>query len=116
MQCSLFSGWKRSRVEEVCNLVHRKLFVAGEYVYRQGEEPDFIYIILDGEVDVIKEVEKSMTNRWPVAVDEWQEIVQTRIKSIRQQTLSKTHCFGELAIIGKTKRPTSGRKRTDRSE
>jgi hypothetical protein len=68
-------SWNRARVDRISNTCKRKEFEPGAYVFKQGDEPDFVYILYDGSVDIIKEVQIVCKNRqvdriWgPVACD-----------------------------------------------
>lgn len=44
----------------------RKLFNTGEYVFRQGDVPNQLCVILDGKIEIIREIVYSRCNRWPV--------------------------------------------------
>lgn len=44
----------------------RKLFNKGEYVFRQGDVPNQLCVILDGKIEIIREIVYSRCNRWPV--------------------------------------------------
>ena len=44
----------------------RKLFNKGEYVFRQGDIPNQLCVILDGKIEIIREIVYSRCNRWPV--------------------------------------------------
>lgn len=83
--CKLFDRWTRQRVERMANTCKRMVFEEGAYVFHQvrhslnyiirniiviymcfifqGDPPDFVYIIFEGSVDIVKEVKIVCKNR-----------------------------------------------------
>jgi CRP-like cAMP-binding protein len=97
--CSLFSNWTKSKIQKMCNTCVRKTFKAGEYVFQQGDPCDAIYFVIDGKIDVYKEVVVVVRNRWPSASGKGQEgLSKKKKKPFLVQSLKKEDYFGEQAI------------------
>lgn len=98
-ECSLFLKWNRSKVDKLCNTCTRKTFEAGTTVFKQGDEPDKMYVVMEGVIEIIKEVHIVCKNRWPTALGEWKDAVKTTVKPIRVSVIRRGGYFGELAIV-----------------
>lgn len=103
-ECPLFMKWTRSKIDKLCNTCTRKVFEAGCTIFKQGDEPDRMYVVMDGVVEIIKEVHIECKNRWPTAMNEWNRSIKHRIKPIRVSVLRRGGYFGELAIVRNTVR------------
>jgi CRP/FNR family cyclic AMP-dependent transcriptional regulator len=55
--CELFKGLERSDVEQISTLCTMREYRAGEYVFRQGESGEIIYIIASGQVFLERSVD-----------------------------------------------------------
>jgi hypothetical protein len=73
--------------------IEEKRFKAGEYVFRQGDYPDRLYVIGQGEVEVVRETPGK------------EDVVLT--------TLGKDQFFGEIGILSDTPRTATIRCTTD---
>jgi CRP-like cAMP-binding protein len=62
-ECKLFANWPRAKVEKMSQYCSRKTYDDGEYIFRQGDEPDNVYFILEGTVNIIKNVTVIQKNR-----------------------------------------------------
>jgi 6-phosphofructokinase 1 len=82
-----FRGLSEEEIKDLSKVILRRLYYDGEYVFKEGEEGTFIFLIEDGMCTV--------------------ELVGGRIiKHLRSQDL-----FGEIAMIGDVKRSASVRSR-----
>lgn len=52
--CPFFAGMTEGEISEFLRLCQRRTFASGEAVFRQGETGDFLYVILSGEVAVVR--------------------------------------------------------------
>ena len=97
--CALFSNWTKAKIQKMCNACSRKSLKAGEYAFRQGDTCDCIYFIIDGKVDVYKEVTVVVRNRWPSASGSKQEgIARKKKKPFLVHSLKNEDYFGEQAV------------------
>jgi hypothetical protein len=97
----MFKGWPRSRLERLCHLVERKVYPPGQVIVRQDDPSDCVYFIIEGRcgvsvasrgpvrdlrvvgmwmiellpLQVYKEITTAIENRWPNAMDGWEEQV-----------------------------------------
>jgi CRP-like cAMP-binding protein len=106
-QCKLFRSWPKGKIEKACNACLRKTFEAGSYIFRQGDPPDDLFVVIEGSVNIFKELVIVCKNRWPVAMDEWKERVRRVTKPIMLTTLQRGDFFGEMAILKNQARSTS---------
>jgi len=102
--CSLFLSWPRAKIEKMVNTCQRKVIEAGGNIYKQGDDPDSIFVVMDGTVHVIKEVIIQSKNMWPTGMNSWQGLTRKVMKPILTNTLHKGGHFGELAIVKGTPR------------
>jgi CRP-like cAMP-binding protein len=110
--CKMFRTWNRAMIDKMVSICVRKSYEPDEYIIRQDAEPDFLYIILDGLVHIIKEITITNRNKWPVSLTEWRESAKSTVTSMTMTEMSKGEYFGELAILKHTKRAASAVART----
>jgi HEAT repeat protein len=84
----LLSDLSGEQLLPVTEIVQRKTFEAGDVVFAEGEPGDHLYVVLDGEVDVLKGGE-------------------------RVATLGTKECFGEMALLDQSPRSASIRARKE---
>jgi CRP-like cAMP-binding protein len=94
--CKLFGNWPRTKVQKLCNFCSRMIVKPGETIYHQGDEPDKIYFVIDGQVDIYKEVCVVVRNRWPTGMKSWEGMSKKRVKPFLAKSLFKDDYFGEL--------------------
>src|SRR5262249_39158674 len=70
----------------------REHFEAGEVVFREGDRGDWLYVILDGEVEVLKSIPEGG---------------ETRLTQ-----LGPGECFGEIALVSDRPRSATVRSLT----
>ncbi len=91
----VFNSLSKRDISQLLNIVHNRNYLAGEYIFYQGDPGIGIYIILEGEV-IIRRVLESKEN-------------------ILLATFTKGDFFGELALVDGEKRSASAIARTDTS-
>lgn len=106
-ECSLFAKWTRSKIDKLCNTCTRKTFEAGACIFKQGDVPDLVYIVMDGVVEIIKEVHIVCMNRWPTDLNAWKHSAKQTIKPIRVSILRRAEYFGELSVVRNSVRAAS---------
>ena len=106
--CKLFSSWARTKIDRLSNLCQRKMYEPGSAIFKQGDPPDNLYILMDGTVEIIKELQIICKNRWPTGMNSWSGIARKKNQPFTIQILSnKGDYFGELSIIRNSKRTAS---------
>ena len=55
--CEFFKGLEKSNIEKIADLCRVESFEAGDYVFRQGDFGDCIYIIAEGQVALERSVD-----------------------------------------------------------
>ncbi len=83
----IFSRLSKKELGMLINIIHNRNYVAGEYVFYQGDPGLGLYIIYEGQVKVQRKLDENQTV--PLAV------------------FTKGDFFGELALIDGEKRPAS---------
>jgi CRP-like cAMP-binding protein len=74
----LFSGLEQRYIAPLAKLAHERLFAAGDYIIREGEEGIALYVIVAGDV----------------------EVVQHRLGGdVRLRHMGPGEVFGELALL-----------------
>ncbi len=102
--CALFASWPRAKIEKLVNTCQRKVVEMDGNIYKQGEDPNSIFVIMDGTVHIIKEVTIETKNFWPTSMNTWSGLKKRVLKPILTNTLHKGDHFGEMAIIKGTPR------------
>lgn len=106
-ECSLFDNWPKSKIKKMCNTCTRKNFNAGEYIFRQGDIPDAIYFVIDGKVELYKEVSVVVRNRWPSRDNKWEVMSKKKKKPFFVKAMKRGDFFGEQVIIDNKLRTVS---------
>ncbi len=89
----IFSRLTRRELAVLMNIIHNRIYVAGEYIFYQGDPGLGLYIIRDGEVMIQRKKENG-------------EIVSLA-------SFTKGDFFGELALIDGEKRSASAVSSSD---
>ncbi|MBX5483854.1 MAG: cyclic nucleotide-binding domain-containing protein [Myxococcaceae bacterium] len=89
----LFDMLSNQELEYVAELAQPKKFAAGELVFEEGELGDSLYVIVNGEIDVVRR-----------DADGQQKVLTT---------LTAPEFFGEMSLIDKEYRSATVRARTD---
>ena len=55
--CELFKGLEKSNIDKIADLCRLEAYEAGDYVFRQGDFGDCIYIISEGQVVLERSVD-----------------------------------------------------------
>ena len=89
---SFFSGFSDMELVRLLKICHTRKFQAGEPVFRQGEKGDRLYVLLSGEVDILKRLEK---------------------ESRKLATMKAGDVFGEMAIVDQEPRSADAVAKSD---
>ena len=95
----LFEGWPRAKIDKLSSTCQRKTIEEGHVIFKQDAETDCVYVIMDGSVDIVKEVIIESRNAWPMAMDSWEENIKRVVKPVLMASLSKGDHFGEISIM-----------------
>ena len=55
---SFFGGASKEEIQDIIEYIHEEKIEAGDYVYKEGDSPENIYILLEGEMDFFMLEEK----------------------------------------------------------
>lgn len=83
-----FSELTPEQMQIVARYWRVKKYPKGTTIFKENDEPDFLYYVLEGKLEVLKTIKNDTTKTQEVKVAE----------------LHKDHLLGELAIIESTKR------------
>ncbi|CAK0754008.1 Cyclic nucleotide-binding domain-containing protein [Gammaproteobacteria bacterium] len=86
-QVHLFTGFQRGDLVEILTVIEKELFSAGDYIFYEGDLGESLYILISGEVQVIK----GASTTHPVEI----------------ARLSPGESFGEMALVEKKPRSAS---------
>lgn len=89
----LFESLGKRDLTMLLSIIHRRSYLAGEYIFYQGDPGIGLYVIREGEVKIIRSGDNS---------DE-----------IDLATFSKGDFFGELALVDGERRSASALAKTD---
>ena len=90
-QCDLFNDLNEIHLDLVLMVCEEINYVAGKIIFRQGDPGDAIYIIAQGEVEIILES------------DEDEELIVA--------TLSEESTFGEVILVEESRRTATARSK-----
>ena len=76
---SIFAGLSDPQLYTLFKLLSRVSYKANEFVFEQGEEPSYIYIVKTGKVKIVV----------------WEEQVPLELI-----VFEEGHCFGEASVVG----------------
>ncbi|MBN1869200.1 MAG: cyclic nucleotide-binding domain-containing protein [Candidatus Omnitrophica bacterium] len=76
---AVFGGLNDRQLHEIFSLLKMLSYAPGEYVFKQGEAPSCIYIVLTGEVKIIYDIEGV---------------------TLELASFGAGDCFGETSVIG----------------
>jgi CRP/FNR family cyclic AMP-dependent transcriptional regulator len=89
----LFKSFSKKDISSLMTIIHNRNYLAGEYVFYQGDPGIGLYIIREGEVQISRENDKG--------------------DKITLAVFHKGDFFGELALIDREKRSASAIANTD---
>jgi CRP-like cAMP-binding protein len=101
----MFSEWSRDRLERLGNSSFRKEVADGDTIFRQNDESDFFYFVYEGSVEVIKEIDIIMRNRWPIGANGWDTLVNRTKETHTLHTCTRGHPFGEHSVLMSDNKP-----------
>lgn len=81
-QISIFGALSESDLYQIFRLSKQVSYKAGEVIFEQGSDPDFIYVVLDGSVQIICHSE------------------QQPLQEVEIARMEVGQCFGEISVIG----------------
>jgi CRP/FNR family transcriptional regulator, cyclic AMP receptor protein len=96
-QSDIFYQFTPTQLELVANLCHEILFQEGEIIFRENSDSKELYVIAQGEVDILIN---------PAVVGAPANGVQ---KETRIATLRRGQSFGEVALVDEGLRPATAR-------
>ena len=94
-------------------MLERREVAAGTVICKQGDLPDFIYFIVDGNVNIVKEITVSTKNRWPKAGGGYEEQVRSFVNKFKILEIGPGKYFGEIAIVNNTCRAATVQAKDD---
>jgi len=97
-QSDIFYQFTQTQLELVGNLCQEKIFNEGEIIFEENSSSKELYVIIQGEVDII--IDPSMVS----TKQEKQDMVIT--------TLRRGQSFGEVALVDEGLRSATARART----
>eukprot|EP00520_Triparma_pacifica_P009384 CAMPEP_0118632696 /NCGR_PEP_ID=MMETSP0785-20121206/587_1 /TAXON_ID=91992 /ORGANISM="Bolidomonas pacifica, Strain CCMP 1866" /LENGTH=726 /DNA_ID=CAMNT_0006523493 /DNA_START=138 /DNA_END=2315 /DNA_ORIENTATION=- len=102
----LFSQWGRRMLERVCTLLERRQVPANTLIFKQGDAPDYIYFIVEGNIEILKEITVFSKNRWPNPnlPGGMEEVIKKKVNKFKILDIGPGKYFGEIAIVNNTSR------------
>ena len=97
--CKLFEGWPRAKIDKLGATCQRKVVQGDDFVFKQDRETDCVYVIMEGNVNIVKEVLIESKNIWPSSMNTWSEAVKRVIKPVLMATLGRGEHFGEISVM-----------------
>jgi CRP-like cAMP-binding protein len=97
----IFRDLSTEQIEKVLNISHKVTFAQNEIVMKEGEVGDSLYIIIEGTVEVIKQLVMNGID------DEGKSKIFTRLDAGQHAV------FGEIALLEESKRTATIKAVTD---
>ena len=105
-ETDLFKNLHIEQINKVLDICRRVRFAKYDIIMKEGDVGDSIYIILEGTVEVIKNLVSS-----EIMEDDYQESVKNKIITKLDE---KSHAiFGEISLLDECKRTATVRAITD---
>ncbi|MCS7053469.1 MAG: cyclic nucleotide-binding domain-containing protein [Ignavibacterium sp.] len=89
----IFNSLTKKELNELLEITHNRTYIPGEIIFAQGDVGIGLYIIRDGEVEIIKKVDDN--------------------KELTLASLTRGDFFGEMALIDNEKRSASAIAKTN---
>lgn len=89
----LFKSLTKRDLYNFLSIVHHRNYLAGEYIFYQGDPGIGLYVIREGEVEIVRENEKGI--------------------KLTLAIIQKSDFFGELALVDGEKRSASAIAKSD---
>ena len=99
-QVDIFDGMSTAQLERIRACCQEKSFSAGEVILPEGAASDELYVIVQGEVEILVN---------PALVSEQQE----QREPVAIATLERGQSFGEMALVDQGMRSASARAKQD---
>ena len=77
-EIAIFGGFSDRQLSEIFKYLEESIFEPGEYIFRQGDEPSYIYIVKKGKIDLLITKQKVI---------------------LKKKTLAVGDCFGEASLM-----------------
>ena len=77
-EIAIFGGFSDRQLSEIFKYLEESIFKQGEYIFRQGDEPSYIYIVKKGNIDLLITKQKVI---------------------LKKKTLAVGDCFGEASLM-----------------
>jgi CRP-like cAMP-binding protein len=94
-----FENWSKALLYKLSLVLENKNFAKEETIYEQSDDADSIMFLVDGKVDLYKDVKIVSFHRWPVSRAQWQITKTEQIRSFRVKSISDPSYFGEEALF-----------------
>ena len=99
--CSLFKQWSRVRLYHLVQEMSSKRYSAGDVVLEAGSHTEEIYFVLTGSCAANRNVNCTLTNRWPTSKKGgYGETVTNVVKETKIADLEPGDYFGEEILFG----------------
>jgi CRP/FNR family cyclic AMP-dependent transcriptional regulator len=89
----IFKSLRKRDIANLMSIIHNRNYLAGEYVFYQGDPGIGLYIVREGEIEIVRESDKG--------------------DKVKLASANKGDFFGELALIDGEKRSASALAKTD---
>lgn len=97
----IFDKLTPAQLAEVAQICRPRTFDTGEVIFSEGSHSDELYLIAEGEVDIL--LDPSLVSDQP----------QPALTPITIATLRQGQCFGEMALVDQGRRSATARAAQD---
>lgn len=107
--CSLhvFANWSTGRIRRLASVLKERKYVRRQTITRQGDECDCLFFVYDGEVSLTRVVHIMRKNQWPATPNIREVVRSTNAMSYVVDVVPKNDFFGEEALLGVKRCPTT---------
>jgi hypothetical protein len=77
----VMENWSRENIEKIANVCFRKSYSDGEYIFEQGDCPEYFHFVFSGVVQLYKRVDIICKNFWPVKSEDYNTNTDPRFVS-----------------------------------
>lgn len=106
--CPLFESWPRHKIDHMAKACRRRIFDDGAVIFHQDDDPDNLYFILEGQVQLVKNIHIVEKNRWPIGrKNAYKSLAKRTVKPYLIATMGRGRYFGEIALLKQQPRSNS---------
>lgn len=104
----IFKSWNHERTSDFNLLVKQVNVNVGQFIYKIGDAPDFLYIVQAGVLSIMTCISWSDENKYPTGLGMWEVIITKNEVQYELHRLQHGDIFGHQELIEQFQRDKDG--------